>query len=188
MLGLAVHMDGARLANAIAHLACSPAELTSKVGVDILSFGASKNGALCAEAVVIFNSAYVQQFERRRKQGGHLWSKHRFLSAQWIAYLRDGLWLDNARHANGLASRLAQGFRGMTSVEILFPVQANEVFVALPEFVVSGLEARGFKFYRWPACTPAKGVTIRLVTSYVTSVEEVEGLLRATRKLFEESR
>ena len=186
--GLAMHMDGARLANAIAHLACSPAELTSKVGVDILSFGASKNGALCAEAVVIFNPAYAQRFERRRKQGGHLWSKHRFLSAQWIAYLRDGLWLDNARHANGLASRLAQGFRGMTSVKILFPVQANEVFVAMPEFIVSGLEAQGFKFYRWPACRPAKGVAIRLVTSYVTTVEEVDGLLRATGKLFEESR
>jgi len=186
--GLAVHMDGARFANAVAHLGCTPAEVTSKVGIDVLSFGASKNGALCAEAVVIFNPVHAQRFERRRKQGGHLWSKHRFLSAQWVAYLRDGLWLDNARHANALASRLAQGFRGMPNMEILFPVQANEVFVAMPEFTVSGLEALGFQFYRWPACRPKQGITIRLVTSYVTTVEEVDALLRATRGLLEESR
>ena len=186
--GLAIHMDGARFANAIAHLGCTPAELTSKVGVDVLSFGASKNGALCAEAVVIFNPVHAQRFERRRKQGGHLWSKHRFLSAQWVAYLRDGLWLDNARHANALASRLAQGFRGMPNLEILFPVQANEVFVVMPESTVSGLEVLGFKFYRWPACRPEQGVAIRLVTSYVTTVEEVDGILRATRGLLEEPR
>jgi threonine aldolase len=186
--GLALHMDGARFANAIVHLGCTPAELTSKVGVDVLSFGASKNGALCAEAVVIFNPAHAKQFERRRKQGGHLWSKHRFLSAQWVAYLRDGLWLDNARHANALASRLVQGFLGMPNTEILFPVQANEVFVALPESTVSGLEDRGFKFYRWPACNPEQGIAIRLVTSYVTNVEEVDGLLRATGELLKEPR
>jgi len=186
--GLAMHMDGARFANAIAHLECTPAELTSKVGIDVLSFGASKNGALCAEAVVIFNPMHAQRFERRRKQGGHLWSKHRFLSAQWVAYLRDGLWLDNARHSNSMASRLAQGLRGMPDVEILLPVQANEVFVAMSESTVAGLEALGFQFYRWPACQPEQGIAIRLVTSYVTTVEEVDGLLRATGGLLEESR
>jgi threonine aldolase len=186
--GLAMHMDGARFANAIAHLGCTPAELTSRVGVDVLSFGASKNGALCAEAVVIVNPAHAQRFERRRKQGGHLWSKHRFLSAQWVAYLRDGLWLDNARHANALASRLAEGFRGMPNTEIMFPVQANEVFVAMPEPTVSGLEVLGFKFYRWPACRPGQGIAIRLVTSYVTTVEEVDEFLRATLGLLQEPR
>ena len=185
---LAMHMDGARFANAIAHRGYTPAEITWKVGVDVMSFGASKNGALCAEAVVIFNPAHAQRFERRRKQGGHLWSKHRFLSAQWIAYLRDGLWLDNARHANAMASRLAQSLGGMPNMEILFPVQANEVFVAMPEAAVSGLEALGFKFYRWPACQPGQGIAIRFVTSYVTTVEEVDGLLRATRRLLEDSR
>jgi threonine aldolase len=186
--GLTLHMDGARVANAIAHLGCTPAELTWKAGVDILSFGATKNGALCAEAVVMFNPAQSEGFERRRKQSGHLWSKHRFLSAQWIAYLRDGLWLGNARHANAMASRLARGLRGMPNLEILFPVQANEVFVAMPESAVSGLEALGVGFYRWSACTPDQGIAIRLVTSYVTTVEEVDGFLRATLELIEESR
>ena len=98
------------------------------------------------------------------------------------------MWLDNARHANAMASRLAQGFRAMSNLEILFPVQANEVFVAMPESTVSGLEALSFKFYRWPACRPARGVAIRLVTSYVTTIEEVDGLLGATGKLLEDSR
>jgi threonine aldolase len=98
------------------------------------------------------------------------------------------LWLDNARHANAMASRVAQGFGGMPNLEILCPVQANEIFVAMPESTVSGLEGLGFKFYRWPACRPAQDVAIRLVTSYVTTVEEVDGLLRATCKLLEDSR
>jgi threonine aldolase len=183
--GLAMHMDGARFANAVAHLGCSPADLTSKVGIDILSFGATKNGAMCAEAVIIFNRSFDKQFERRRKQGGHLWSKHRFLSAQWIAYLRDDLWLDNARQANGMASRLAEGFRGMPGTEILYPVQANEVFVSLPEPVVLRLENDGFEFYRWPACRPSQGVAVRLVTSYVSTAEEVDGFLHAARTFLE---
>ena len=181
--GLAVHMDGARFANAVAHLGCAPAALTSKAGIDILSFGATKNGALCAEAVVIFNPAWAKHFERRRKQGGHLWSKHRFLSSQWIAYLRNDLWLGNARWANAMANRLAQGLGVMPHAEVLYAVQANEVFVALPPSVVLGLEELGFGFYRWPACRPANGVTVRLVTSYVTTAEETDGFLQATQKL-----
>ena len=107
--GLPVHMDGARFANALAHLGCTPAEATWKSGIDVLSLGATKNGALCAEAVVFFDPAQARDFERRRKQSGHLWSKLRFVSAQLLAYFAHGLWLHNARHANAMASALAQG-------------------------------------------------------------------------------
>jgi threonine aldolase len=106
--GLRLHMDGARFANALVHLHCSPAEATWKSGVDVLSLGATKNGALCAEAVVFFDPALAADFERRRKRAGHLWSKMRFLSAQLLAYLSDDLWLNNARHANAMAEALAQ--------------------------------------------------------------------------------
>src|SRR3984957_18203231 len=107
--GLPVHMDGARFANALVHLGCTPAAATWKSGVDVLSLGATKNGALCAEAVVFFDQRQARDFERRRKQAGHLWSKLRFVSAQLLAYFEHGLWLDNARHANAMASALAQG-------------------------------------------------------------------------------
>ena len=107
--GLHLHMDGARFANALAHLGCTPAELTWKAGVDVLSFGATKNGAMAAEAVIFFNPALAAGFERRRKRAGQLWSKLRFLSAQLTAYLEGGLWLRNARHANAMAAELAAG-------------------------------------------------------------------------------
>src|SRR5580698_4179595 len=150
--GLPVHMDGARFANAVVHLGCSPAEATWKSGVDVLSLGATKNGALCAEAVVFFDPARARDFERRRKQTGHLWSKLRFVSAQLLAYFANGLWLDNARHANAMASALAHGLREIRGVSLLQPVDANEVFVALPEATVAALEKQGFGFYRWPLC------------------------------------
>src|SRR6202044_51779 len=165
--GLPVHMDGARFANALVHLGCTPAEATWKSGVDVLSLGATKNGALCAEAVVFFDPARARDFERRRKQTGHLWSKLRFVSAQLLAYLADGLWLENARHANAMASALAQGLRGVHGAALLQSVEANEVFVALPEAIVASLASQGFGFYRWPLST-ANGVAIRLVTSYST--------------------
>src|ERR1700678_788077 len=176
--GLPVHVDGARFANALVHLGCTPAEATWKSGVDVLSLGATKNGALCAEAVVFFDPARARDFERRRKQGGHLWSKLRFVSAQLLAYLADGLWLENARHANAMASLLAQGVRGVGGATLLQPVGRNEVFVALPEAIVASLESQGFGFYRWPLST-ANGVAIRLVTSYATPREHVEEFLGA---------
>src|ERR1700761_1611347 len=106
---LPLHVDGARFANALARLGCSPAEATWKQGVDVLSLGASKNGALCAEAVIFFDVGLASEFERRRKQGGHLWSKFRYLSAQLLAYLEDDLWLRNGRQANAMAERLSRG-------------------------------------------------------------------------------
>jgi len=181
--GLPVHMDGARFANALVHLGCTPAEATWKSGVDVLSLGATKNGALCAEAVVFFDPARARDFERRRKQTGHLWSKLRFVSAQLLAYFANGLWLENARHANAMASLLAQGLRGIGGAKLLQPVDANEVFVALPEAVVAALESRGFGFYRWPLGSVTSGVAIRLVASYSTPRDHVEEFLEAASRL-----
>jgi len=179
--GLPVHMDGARFANALVHLGCTPAEATWKSGVDVLSLGATKNGALCAEAVVFFDPARAADFERRRKRAGHLWSKMRFVSAQLLASFERGLWLDNARHANAMASALAQGLRKVAGAALLQPVDANEVFVALPEATVIALEQRGFEFYRWPLCTVPQGVAIRLVTSYATPRSHVEEFIAAAQ-------
>jgi len=178
--GLPVHMDGARFANALAQLGCSPAAATWQNGVDVLSLGATKNGALCAEAVVFFGAASrAADFQHRRKQGGHLWSKMRFLSAQLLAYFENDLWLANARQANATAAALAQGLRAVPDAQILQSVDANEVFVALPEAVVVHLEREGFGFYRWPVPAPVAGVAIRLVTSYATTSADVAAFVAA---------
>jgi threonine aldolase len=177
--GLPLHMDGARFANALVHLDCSPAEATWKCGVDVLSLGATKNGALGADAVVFFDPAMARDFERRRKRAGHLMSKLRFLSAQLAAYLTEGLWLDNARHANAMAQRMAEGLKAAPGLHLLHPVEANELFVVLPEESAVALEKQGFHFYRWPLHMPASGVTIRLVTSFATSDADVDEFLAA---------
>jgi len=176
---LPVHMDGARLANALVHLGCTPADATWKSGVDVLSLGATKNGALCAEAVIFFDPQRARDFERRRKQAGHLWSKLRFVSAQLVAYFENELWLANARHANAMAAALGAGLRGISGASLLQSVDANEVFVALPEATVAALEGQGFGFYRWPLCPVSDGIAIRLVTSYATPQAQVEEFLAA---------
>ncbi len=180
--GLRLHMDGARFANALVHLQCSPAEATWKSGVDVLSLGATKNGALCAEAVVFFDPTLAADFERRRKRAGHLWSKMRFLSAQMLAYLSEDLWLKNARHANAMAQALAQGLRSLPATRVLHPVQANEIFIELPQTTVVGLESDAFKFYRWPLHRSDRGIAIRLVTSYMTTGSDVEAFIAAARR------
>jgi threonine aldolase len=169
-------MDGARFANALAHLDVAPAAVTWRAGVDVLSLGATKNGALCAEAVVFFDPALAADFARRRKQSGHLWSKMRFLSAQLVAYLEHDLWLRNARHANAMAALLAAGLVRTPGARVLGVVEANEVFVALPETCIARLEAAGFSFYRWPVAG-LETAAIRLVTSYATRAEDVATLL-----------
>ena len=175
--GLALHMDGARFANALVHLGCTPAELTWKAGVDVLSFGATKNGALAAEAVVFFNPALAAGFERRRKRAGHLWSKMRYLSAQLGAFVEDGLWLRSARHANRAAARLSEGLRQLPGVRLVQPVQANEIFAAMPEELIEALEAGGAHFYRWIEVEGFDQPVIRLVTSYATADSEVDAFL-----------
>jgi threonine aldolase len=182
-LGLPVHMDGARFANALVHLGCTPAAATWQSGVDVLSLGATKNGALCAEAVVFFDPARARDFERRRKRAGHLWSKQRFVSAQLLAYFEHELWLDNARHANAMASLLAEGLSHVPGASLLQSVDANEIFVALPEATVAALERQEFAFYRWPLRAPPAGVAIRLVTSYATPRAHVDEFLAAAQSL-----
>ena len=180
-LGLSLHMDGARFANALASLGGTPAELTWQAGIDVLTLGATKNGAMAAEAVIFFRPELAQEFARRRKRAGHLWSKARFLSAQLIAYLTDDLWLVNARQANLMATRLAEGLTQLEGVSLLHEVQANEVFVVLPEAMVVRLEAAGFQFYRWyvpqgepivPGTTP-----VRFVTGCGIQPNDVDALL-----------
>jgi threonine aldolase len=180
--GLPVHMDGARFANALVHLQCSPAEATWKRGVDVLSLGATKNGALCAEAVVFFDPALADEFGRRRKRAGHLWSKMRFLSAQLLAYLSNGLWLENARQANVMAARMAQGLQAVAGARLLQPVDANELFVQLPAACVAALEKLEFGFYRWPLSAVETGVAIRLVTSYATQSADVDEFIAAAQR------
>jgi threonine aldolase len=177
--GLPVHMDGARFANALAHLGCTPAEATWKCGVDVLSLGATKNGALGADAVVFFDPAMARDFERRRKRAGHLMSKLRFLSAQLIAYLENDLWLNNARHANTMATHMALGLKAVPAARLLHPVEANELFVVVPEEWARTLEAQGFHFYRWQYHVPDNGITIRLVTSFATPKADVDEFLAA---------
>ena len=175
---LGVHMDGARFANAVAGSGRTPADLTWRAGVDILSFGATKNGALAAEAVVFFDRDKAKEFAFRRKRGGHLWSKMRFLAAQWDAYLADDLWLENARHANAMARRLGQGLAAVAGARLEHPVDANEVFVTLPRPVSDRLAAEGWGFYRWPDNGSA---TLRLVTAFDTNSQTVDGFVANAR-------
>ncbi len=172
--GLHLHMDGARFANALAHLGCSPAELTWRAGVDALSFGATKNGALAAEAVVFFNPDVAAGFERRRKRAGQLWSKLRFLSAQMLGYLEADLWLRNAAHANAMAQALARSLSAIPGIRLVQDVQANELFVAMPEDTIQALQRAGAVFYRWIEVAGVELPVIRLVTSYATTRGEVD--------------
>jgi threonine aldolase len=178
--GLGMHMDGARLGNAVVALDCSPAQTTWRAGVDMLSFGATKNGALAAEAVVVFNRDYAEALGRRRKRGGHLFSKMRYISVQLETYLRDGLWLALARRANDAARLLAEGFEA-AGLELITPAQANEVFVKLPAGVAARMREAGFEFHPWPG-TPD---VYRFVTSHATDTGEVRRLveLAASGKL-----
>ncbi|MEI9991761.1 MAG: low specificity L-threonine aldolase [Rhizomicrobium sp.] len=174
--GLKLHVDGARFANALAGLGCTPAELSWKSGVDVLSFGATKNGALAAEAVIFFDPRDAADFEYRRKKSGHLLSKMRFVSAQLDAYLDDDHWLANARHANGLARRLAQGLARAKDVTVAHPVQANAVFARMPVALAAKLRAAGAVFYDWGV--PEDGLVLaRLMLSFATPEEDVAKLI-----------
>ena len=176
--GLYLHVDGARFPNAVVSLGCSPADLTWRVGVDVLCFGATKNGALAAEAVVFFNQTLAKTFGYRRKRGGHLFSKMRFLSAQLEAYLKEDLWLRNAEHANQMARKLARGLVELPAVKLCYPVEANEIFIELPEAVIQGLLIDGFHFYRWGG---DKSTIVRLVTAFNTNAADVTAFIEAAQ-------
>jgi threonine aldolase len=170
--GLRVHMDGARFANAVAFLGCQPGELTWRAGVDVLSFGATKNGALAAEAVVFFDHDLVRDFELRRKQAGHLLSKSRYVAAQLLAYLDAELWRRNATRTNALARRIGTA----AGAALMHPVEANEVFVKLGTQRRAALRAAGCEFYDWGA--PDTGGA-RFVVSWDQPEEDVEQLCAA---------
>ena len=179
---LSLHMDGARFANAVAHLGCTPAEASWKAGVDVLSFGATKNGAMGAEAVIFFNPERAGAFAYRRKRGAQLFSKMRFVSAQLVASLQDGLWLRHGHQANAMASRLAQGLQALPGVRLMQEVQANELFVSMPEAAIEALLQEGYSFYRWPAPRGVETRMIRLITAWNTREEDVDGLIAAAAR------
>ncbi|MEM7429449.1 MAG: beta-eliminating lyase-related protein [Pseudomonadota bacterium] len=183
--GLPVHMDGTRLANVLARQKVSPADMTWRAGIDILSLGATKNGAIGAEAVVIFDPERAWEFELRRKRGGHLYSKMRFLSAQMNAYLTDDLWLRLADHANTMADRLAEGLAAVPDVRMTNTIGANVLFPEITLAQHQRLQAAGAQYY---TMTPfdAEGpedqrLKIRLVTSFRTREEDVDGFLQGLR-------
>jgi len=174
--GLRVHMDGARLANAIDFLDCAPADVTWRAGIDVLSFGATKNGALAAEAVVFFDLQLVRDFELRRKRAGHLLSKSRYAAAQLLSYVESGLWRTNAARAN----RLAQQIASAAGSRLSHPVEANELFLELGATGKQALRAQGFGFYDWG---PAAGPEARFVVSWDQTQHSVEALCAALRAL-----
>ncbi len=178
------HMDGARFANALSYLGCTPAEMTWKSGVDVLSFGGTKNGAMILEAVVFFDAALAEDFLYRRKRAGQLLSKGRYLSAQMLAYLKDDLWLENAARANTLAAEVAVVFEATSGVRLAAPVEANEVFPIMPRRLFEALQKEGAKFYEWPldGLKPEEACA-RLVLSWATPQEHVSQFCGLVKRL-----
>lgn len=169
---LFLHMDGARFANAIASVNCAPKAITWKVGVDVLCFGGTKNGAAAGELVIFFDKKSSREFDYRAKQAGQLGSKMRFLAAQWLGLLNRDAWLRNAQHANQAARGLATRLRTEAGIESVFPVDANAVFVAMDEQLASGLHSRGWRFYKF-----IEPNVYRLMCSWSTTEEEISSLV-----------
>lgn len=186
--GLRCHMDGARFANALVRLGVTPAALTWRAGIDVLSLGATKNGAMACEAVVFFDRALAHEFRRRRKRAGQLLSKGRYLGAQMAAYLEGGLWLANARHANAMADAVAAALAGVPGVRVPLPVQANEVFAVMTRTQHRALVDAGVGCALWPGEGPGTPlgddeVFVRFVTSYRTTAGDIAGLTAALSRL-----
>ncbi|MEM6310048.1 MAG: beta-eliminating lyase-related protein [Pseudomonadota bacterium] len=177
---LPVHLDGARFANAQVALGCSAADMTWKVGVDAVSFGATKNGAMGVEAVVFFDPEKAWEFELRRKRGAHLFSKHRYLSAQMQGYLADDLWLDSAAKANASAAKLAKGLKAK-GAKFLHPVEANMIFCSFPRSIHQKLHDAGAKYYVWSGSLdgddPGEHLAARLVCDWSVTDEGTETFL-----------
>ncbi len=175
--GIRVHVDGARFANALASARCPPADLSWKAGVDILTLGGTKNGAMAAEVIVVFNRTFAEELALRYHRGGHRLSKMRFLSAQLEAYFSGDAWLESARHSNAMAARLAKGIRGR--IEVLRPVEANIVFVRLAPAIAESFGKQGFLFSDWPIF----GADVyRLVTGFDTAPADVDAFVEVARK------
>ena len=177
---LAVHMDGARFANAVSSGAGSPADLTWRAGVDVLCLGGTKNGCMAAEAVILFGERGTDQLPWRQKRAGLSWSKHRFLGAQWSAYLTDGLWLTLAGRANGMAEEVAKTLASSDEIELIRTPDINEVFVTMPNGMAERLRGAGAQFYDWVQPNDRYGRRARrFVTSYATTKDDVTALGRA---------
>jgi threonine aldolase len=176
---MVLHMDGARFANAVASLGCSPADMTWRAGVDVLSFGATKNGAMAAEAVIFFQKELATEFGRQRMRGGHLLSKMRFVSAQLLAYIHNGLWLELASQANASARYLRDGLAELPRIKIVYEVEGNAVFARLPTVISEGLLSEGFLFHRWPGETDL----VRLMCSYTFQKQDIDTFVKCARRL-----
>jgi threonine aldolase len=168
-LGLKVHMDGARFANAVAHLGCAPADISWRAGVDVLCFGGVKNGLAAGEAILFFDRSLAHEFEWRIKQGGQLNSKMRLVSAPWLGLLEGDVWLKNARYANAMARRLADGVAA-TGVKLMAPVESNGVFAEIAPDVQEAMLGRGWRFYPW-------GNGCRLMCAWDTEAATVDGFV-----------
>jgi threonine aldolase len=174
--GMTLHMDGARFANAVASLGLPPRAITWEAGVDILSFGGTKNGLAFGEAVVIFRRELAVDFDYRTKQSGQLCSKMRYLAAPWVNVLQDGAWLRRAAHANAMARRLADGITRLPAIKLLFPTEANGVFASMSQSFVDALHARGWHFYKFIGDDGH-----RLMCSWQTTESAVEEFLADAR-------
>ena len=175
---LNIHMDGARFANALTSLNCTPAEMTWKSGIDVLSFGATKNGCLAAEAIIFFKKDLVGNIAFLMKRAGHLLSKMRFVSAQLDAYISNNLWLKNAKHANYMAQMLSEGLTKYNSVKIVYPTEANEVFAKFPRNMIDHLNSEGYKINEneWDS------QAVRLVTAWNTKTSEIKNFLDSIKQ------
>ena len=172
---LNMHMDGARFANALTSLNCTPAEMTWKSGIDVLSFGATKNGCLAAEAIVFFKKDLVGNIAFLMKRAGHLLSKMRFVSAQLDAYISNDVWLKNAKHANDMGQKLSDGLAKHNSIEIAYPTEANEVFAKFPRHMIEKLNSEGYKINE----DELDGKAVRLVAAWNTQNSDVENFLNS---------
>ena len=170
---LNVHMDGARFANALVSLNCSPAEMTWKSGIDVLSFGATKNGCLAAEAIIFFKPELVGNLPFLMKRAGHLLSKMSFVSAQLDAYISNDVWLKNAKHANLMGKKLSNGLNKYPQIKLAYPTYANEIFVKIPEKIIKQLNSEGYTIND----DEGEGKAVRLVTAWNTDPNDIDNFL-----------
>ena len=170
---MSVHMDGARFANALVSLDVSPAEMTWKSGVDVLTLGGTKNGCLAAEAIIFFRPEMVGNFPFLHKRSGQLLSKMRFISSQMNAYVSNDVWIKNAKHANAMAKILSEGLNRFSNIELAYPTQSNEIFVNLPRDVIDYLNNSGYDVNE----EELDGKAVRFVTAWDTKLEDINNLL-----------
>ena len=173
-----VHMDGARFSNAVASLKKTPAEMTWKLGIDVLTFGGTKNGCLDAEAIIFFNPEDVGNFKYLQKRSGQLLSKMRFLSSQLNAYITKNLWLRNAKHSNNMAKILSEKLQKINSIELAYPTESNEIFVKLPQEIKDHLNKRGYSAIE----DEMFNGSVRFVTAWNTKQEDIEILIKTIKE------